>query len=150
MRRKVESAEESWDSIWQRRATAGAIVAMRKLQEGDIPPGTPISRLSDVELGWLHAASLFAWIRSRAEQAIAHGVNTEEALRQTGLDPEPWDSGAVASALPEIGALPLDWAKPIGAWPKDDVIYLILQAVKLTRAAMIARDVGGEVSDPGS
>ena len=41
-RRKKSPAEESWDTTWQRRATADAIVAMRKLfQEGDIPPGTP-------------------------------------------------------------------------------------------------------------
>ena len=60
MRHRTKSpAEETWDDIWQRRATTRSIVSMRKVfQEGDIPPGTPVSRLGDHELGWLHVAEL--------------------------------------------------------------------------------------------
>ena len=80
----------------------------------------PISRLSDIELGWLFAASLFAWINARAEQATAEGWDVEETLRLTSLNPQPWDAGAVAQILPQLGALPgVDWSKPIGAWSKD-------------------------------
>ena len=47
------------DDIWQRRATAAAIVAVREMirDGGAIPPATPVSRLSDIELGWLTAAA---------------------------------------------------------------------------------------------
>ena len=62
---------------------------------GAIPPATPISRLSDSELGWFTAAGLFAWIKCRSEQATAEGWNTELALRLTSLSPQPWDAGAV-------------------------------------------------------
>ena len=67
------------DDVWQRRATAAAILAVREvIRGGTIPPATPISRLSDIELGWLFAASLFAWIKTRAEQATAEGWDVEE------------------------------------------------------------------------
>ena len=112
----------SIDDIWHRRATAAAIVAVRELINagGAIPPATPVSRLSDIELGWFTAANLFAWIKCRSEQATAEGWNTELALRLTGLDPDPWDAGAVESILPELGGLQgFDWSKPITAWPKE-------------------------------
>jgi hypothetical protein len=125
---------------------------MRKaFEEGNIPPSTPVSRLGDHELGWLHAMGLFAWIKSRAEQATANGWNTDEALRITDLEPQPWDAGAVAHVLPEIGSLPgLDWMKSIGSWSKDDMVRFLLEATRLVRTAMIARDVSGGVSNPGS
>ena len=46
------------EDAWQRRATAAAIEAARKVVkvDGVIPPGTPIGRLGDVEWGWLVAA----------------------------------------------------------------------------------------------
>jgi hypothetical protein len=76
---------------WQRRATAAAIEAARKVVkvDGVIPPGTPIGRLGDVEWGWLIAAVLFAWISTRAEHAAAEEIDTEQAIRLTGLDPNP-------------------------------------------------------------
>ena len=82
--------------MWQRRATAAAILAVRDvIRGGAIPPATPVSRLSDIELGWLVAAALFAWIKTRAEQATAEGWDIEETLRLTSLNPQPWDAGAV-------------------------------------------------------
>jgi hypothetical protein len=39
---------------------------------------------------------LFAWISKRAEQAACEQLDTEQTIRLTGLDPEPWDAGAVA------------------------------------------------------
>ena len=136
---------ESIDDAWQRRATAAAIVAMRKMISGGaIPPATRLDRLTDIELGWLHASGLFAWISTRAEQATAEGMDTELALRLTGLDPEPWDAGAVMSVLPEIGEIKdIDWSKPVMQWPKDMVVRFLLGAMPLIRRAMIARDVGG-------
>ena len=50
---------EGINDVWQRRATAAAILAVRDvIRGGAIQPGAPISRLSDVELGWMFAASL--------------------------------------------------------------------------------------------
>jgi hypothetical protein len=139
---------EALDDVWQRRATAAAILAVREvIKGGTIPPGTSISKLSDIETGWLFAASLFAWIKTRAGQATAEGWDIEETLRQTSLDPEPWDAGAVASVLPQLGTLSgFDWDKPIAAWPKDMMIRFLLAAMPLILNAMIARDVGGSVT----
>src|SRR5215467_5591564 len=86
------------EDVWQRMATAAAIAAARGVvqMDGPIPPGTPIGRLSDTEWGWILAAMLFAWIGKRAEQAAAEQLDTEQTIRLTALDPEPWDAGAVA------------------------------------------------------
>jgi hypothetical protein len=148
IKRKISvPTPEALDDTWQRRATAAAIQAVRGvIKGGTIPPATAISRLSDVELGWLFAASLFAWIRTRAEQATAEGWDTEATLRETNLDVEPWDAGAVAHILPELGGLPIDWDKSIGAWSKDTMIGFLLSAMKLIRTAMVARDVGGSIT----
>ena len=89
----------------------------------------------------------FAWIRTRSEQAAAEGWNTETTLRITALDPQPWDAGAIAYVLPELGALPgIDWSAPINAWPKDTMTRFLLEAMKLISKAMIARDVGGSIT----
>jgi hypothetical protein len=140
--------EQAIDDVWQRRACAAAIGAVREvINSGAIPPTTPLSRLNDVELGWLFAAALFAWIKTRAEQATAEGCDTELALRLTSHAPLPWDAGAVAHILPQLAELPdVDWSKPIGAWPKDTVVRFLLAAMKLIDAAMIARDVGGGIT----
>jgi hypothetical protein len=139
------------DDLWQRRATAASIVAARDLIAGGvIPPATPINRLSDIELGWFTAAVLFAWIKTRSEQATAEGWNMELTLRLTALDPQPWDSGAVQSVLPELANLQgVDWSKPIMSWPKDMMVKFLLEAMKLITAAMIARDIGGGVATKG-
>jgi hypothetical protein len=131
------------DDIWQRRATAAAIAAIREVIAGDaIPKGAPIGRLTDVELGWLAAAGLFAWIRTRAEQAAAEGWDTEQALRRTALEPQPWDAGAVLHILPQLAELEgIDWERPVGSWSKDTVTHFLLAAMKLISAAMTARDV---------
>jgi hypothetical protein len=136
----------SIDDIWHRRATAAAIVAVRELINagGAIPPATPVSRLSDIELGWFTGANLFAWIKCRSEQATAEGWNTELALRLTGMDPDPWDAGAVETILPELGELQgFDWSKPITSWPKSTMVRFLLEALMLADKAMLVRDVGG-------
>lgn len=132
------------EDAWQRRATAAAIEAARKVVkvDGVIPPGTPIGRLSDIEWGWLVAAILFGWISTRAEQATAESIDTERAIRMTALDPEPWDAGAVAATLPELAETPdIDWSKPISEWPREAMTEFLLTAMRLIRKAMIARDI---------
>ena len=57
---------EKIDDMWQRKAAAASIIAVRELVAGGvIPPATPISRLSDSEWGWFTAAILFAWMPKR-------------------------------------------------------------------------------------
>jgi hypothetical protein len=132
------------EDVWQRRATAAAIEAARKVVkvDGVIPPGTPIGRLSDIEWGWLVAAILFGWISTRAEQATVESIDTELAIRMTGLDPEPWDAGAIATVLPELAEKPgFDWAEPLGAWSREAMIEFLLTAMRLIQKAMIARDI---------
>jgi len=84
---------------------------------------------------------LFAWIGKRAEQAACEQLDTEQCIRLTGLDPEPWDGGAVAAILPELASTSFDWSQPITAWPKDVMIEFLLTAMRLIRKAMIARDL---------
>ena len=77
------------EDIWQRRATAAGILAVRELINGGtaFPPATPVGRLDDIEIGWLIAAGIFGWIKCRSEQAIAEGWNIEATIQVTGLDP---------------------------------------------------------------
>jgi hypothetical protein len=136
-------SETALEDEWQRRATAAAIEAARGVvqMDGPIPPGTPIGRLADTEWGWVLAAMLFAWIRTRAEQASCEQLDTEQTIRLTALDPEPWDAGAVAAILPELASTSFDWSQPITAWPKDTMIEFLLTAMRLIRKANIARDL---------
>jgi hypothetical protein len=129
---------------WQRDATAAAIAAARGVvQDGPIPPGTPIGRLSDIEWGWVLAAMLFAWISKRAEQAVSERIDTEQLIRMIALDPQPWDAGAVAAILPELAdaCSDLDWSKPLTGWSRENIIEFLLKAMPLIRKAMIARDL---------
>jgi hypothetical protein len=131
---------------WQRQATIAAITAARKVigMDGAIASNTPVGRLSDVEWGWLVAAILFAWIAKRAEQATAEGLDTELVIRTTGLDPNPWDAGAVATILPKLIDVPdVDWSKPLADWPRESMVAFLTAALNLIRASIIARDLGG-------
>ena len=133
------------DDIWQRRATAAAIAAVRRVIDGDvIPRAASIGRLTDIELGWLVSTALFAWISTRAEQATSEGWDPEETLHTTGADPEAWDAGSVAYILRELAKLEgIDWNRPVGSWAKDTVIRFLLAGMKLITAAMAARDASG-------
>jgi hypothetical protein len=131
---------------WQRRATDAAIAAARKVVLGDdaaINKNTPVGRLSDVEWGWIVAAILFAWLKSRAEQAATEELDPERAIRMTGLDRNPWDAGAIAAILPELARCRgIDWSKPLSDWPRETMIEFLLETLRLVRRGMIARDLG--------
>jgi len=139
---------EGINDVWQRRATAAAILAVRDvIRGGAIPAAARVERLTDIELGWLFTAALFGWIKTRAEQATAEGWDVEETLRQTSLNPQPWDAGAIEQILPAVGALPgIDWTKPVSGWSKDQMVHFLLQALTLIHKAMIARDTGGSIT----
>ena len=144
MRTVGEVSLSAIEDQWQRDATTAAIAGARGVvqMDGPIPPGTPIGRLSDTEWGWILAAMLFAWIGKRAEQAATEQLDTEQLIRLTALDPEPWDAGAVAAILPELAdaCASLDWSKPLAQWPRDVIVEFLLRAMPLIRKAMIARD----------
>lgn len=132
------------EDAWLRKATTAAIAAARKVVSGGaLPSGTPVGRLSDTEWGWITAAILFGWIETRAEQVTSEGVDAELTVRATGYDPDPWDTGAVATILPDlVEAVKIDWAKPLNDWSRETMVEFLLAAFKLMRKAMIARDAG--------
>jgi hypothetical protein len=132
------------EDAWQRRATAAAIATARQVIQidGPIPLGTPIGRLGEVEWGWIVAAILFGWIATRAEQAVSEQLDTELTIRMTGLDPDPWDAGAVVAILPELAdTLGIDWSKPLADWPRETMVEFLTTALALIRKAVIARDL---------
>jgi hypothetical protein len=88
---------------------------------------------------------LFAWISKRAQQAACEQLDTEQTLRLTGLDPEPWDAGAIAAILPELASgSDIDWSQPLAEWPQETMIEFLLTAMRLIRKATIARDLSGK------
>ena len=117
------------EDIWLRRATAVAIEQARAVVSGGaVPPNTPIGRLSDVEWGWIVAAVLFGWISDRAEQAMSNGIGPEQFIRTTGIDPDPWDVGAIASILPELAETGVDWTKPLAELSRDEMVGFLADA----------------------
>jgi len=130
---------------WGRRATAAAITAARRVVLSDGAPinkNTPVGRLNDVEWGWIVSAVIFAWIATRAEQAVAEGLDTELVIRTASL--ESWDAGVVAAILPKLADMPgADWSKPLVRWSREEIVSFLIAALGLMRMALRARDLGG-------
>ena len=148
-RRTIRQVSQSAiEDEWQRQAAAAAIAAARGVirSDGAIAPATPVGRLSDVEWGWITAAILFGWIQTRARQAVAENINTEQTARMTALDPDPWDIGAAMAILPELAEAcsDIDWTKPLTAWSRETMAEFLITAMPLIRKAMIARDISGK------
>ena len=134
------------NDAWLRKASAAAVAEARKAikDDGAIPPGTPVSRLSDRELGWVVSGALFGWITTRSQQASEEGWDQERTIRTLGLAPdEPWDVGAILAILPKLfDACPdLDWSKPVGDWWRETMAEFLLTALRLVRRAVVARDL---------
>jgi hypothetical protein len=137
-------AQSAIEDLWQKKATEAAIAAARGAvkHDGPIPPLTPIGRLGDIEWGWIVAAILFGWIRTRAEHATAENLDAELTIRAIALEPDPWDAGAVLAILPDLAdACPdLDWSVPVTAWSREMMTEFLLTALRLVCQAMAARD----------
>jgi hypothetical protein len=103
---------------------------------------TPIGRLSNIEWGWLVASILFGWISTRAQQATSNGIGPDKYFRDTGIEPDPWDAGAIASILPELARPETDWSKPLAEFTRDEMIAFLGDAFNLIGKAIIARDEG--------
>jgi hypothetical protein len=88
----------------------------------------------------------------RAEQASAGGfdlVKTEEAIRNTGMTPGPWDAGAVAQILPKVAEIPdIDWSLPLSSWPKETMVRFLCTAFDLISHSMKCRDSGDGICRP--
>jgi hypothetical protein len=131
------------EDAWQRQAMRTAIEKARAvISGGAVPPMTPVGRLSDTEFGWIAAATLFGWISERATQAAANGLEAEEMIRNTGLDPNPWDAGAIAAALPELSEAKVDWSAPLSSLSRDEMVAFLSDAYTLITKAIKARDLG--------
>jgi hypothetical protein len=131
------------EDIWQREATRVAIEKARAaVRGGTVPPMTPIGRLSDTEWGWIVAAVLFGWIDTRARQAVDNGVGVNKHIRDTGVDPDPWDAGAIEAILPELANPEIDWTKSLAEFTREEMIAFLGDAYNLVSKAMLARDTG--------
>jgi hypothetical protein len=135
------------DDEWAEAATAASIAAARKVVLGDqafINMNTPVGRLSDVEWGWIVSSAIFAWIATHAQQATVEGLDVEQTIRMSMLDPNPWDAGMISTILPKLADTSgVDWSKPPANWSRDQMISFLLAALGLIREATIARDLGG-------
>lgn len=131
-----------------RQATAAAIASARKIIDGEgvIPHGTPVGKLSDIELGWLISAGIASWISKRSEQSCTDGFNlrkSEDAIRNTGSAPSPWDTGAIATILPKVAEIPgIDWSMPFGEWPRETIIKFLWASHHMVTWAYAMRDTG--------
>jgi hypothetical protein len=148
MRNAKIAAISAEQDPWMRRATDASVSAAKDVvgAMGPIRPGTPVGHLVAHEWSWICSTVVWAWIAARAEQAATEGWNAEIAIRTTGLSPDPWLAGAVASILPTLfEALPdLDWLRPIGSWSKETVTEFLTVALGLIQRAIAARDVTEE------
>jgi hypothetical protein len=134
------------EDAWQRQATRVAIEKARAVVSGGaVPPMTPVGRLSDTEWGWIVASILFGWIGERAAQATSNGFDTEKTICSTGIDPNPWDAGAIGTILPELANAPVDWTAPLVELSRDEMITFLGAAYTLINRAMQARELGGNV-----
>ena len=134
------------EDAWQREATRVAIEQARAaVTGGAVPPLTPIGRLSDTEWGWILAAILFGWISTRARQATSNGIGPDRYLRQTAIEPDPWDMGAIEAILPELSNSDTNWSKPLMKFSREEMIAFLGDAYNLIGKAMLARDRGEEL-----
>lgn len=138
----MTSPQRKRDDNWQLAATEAAIAACRDVVGSGINGRSVVSSLGNVEWGWIAAAAVFAWIKTRAQQAVEEGLGYEEAIRDmTSRDPAPWEYGAIETILPQLGSLSgVDWAKPVGEWSKDQIISFAWQIYRLSDGALAARD----------
>lgn len=130
---------------WQRKATSAAIAGARKiaLDCKGLPPMTPVGRLTDDQWGWIITAGIFGWIEVRVQQAVAEGLDQEQAVRLTGFSPDPCDIAVVTSILPTLAdTAGIDWAQPLSTWSKDTMTNFLMLAWQLIRDAEHARDHG--------
>ena len=133
------------ENDWLDKATEAAIAGARKIANNStgLPPMTPVGRLNDLQWGWIVTAAIFGWTQTRVEQAIEEGLDQEEAVRLTGLNPSPCDVAVVCSILSTLAdKAAIDWSQPLEAWSEDTMANFLLLAWQLINRAETARDQG--------
>jgi hypothetical protein len=133
----MDTSEKPKEELEQ--ATTAMITAARKMALTNSPlMNTPVGRLTDQQWGWLCTASLFAWIRSRTEQAIGDGSDVEKMICETGLTPSPVNVAVVTAILPKLAeTADIDWALPLLAWSKEQMMNFLLKAWTMIEQAEI-------------
>ena len=68
-------------AVGKRRRLAGGsdgecVADARSIAQSQLA-NTPAGRLSDQQWGWIISAAIFAWIRTRYQQAVAEGLAKE-------------------------------------------------------------------------
>jgi hypothetical protein len=108
-----------------------------------------VGRLTETQWGWIVTGAIFAWIRTRCEQAISEGFDQEDAVRMTGLSPSPCDAAVVTSILPQLTETAgVDWALPLQAWSKETMTSFLLLAWELITKAEAALGKGKVLGCP--
>jgi hypothetical protein len=126
------------ENDWQDKATASAIAEARKIAQssGLQMANTPVGKLTEQQWGWLIAPAIFGWIATRCQQAIAEGIDQEEAVRALAMSPSPGDVAVIRSILPKLATqVKIDWERPLAAWSKDEMTDFLLQAWLLANNA---------------
>jgi hypothetical protein len=136
------------ENDWQDKATAAAIEGARKVAlsfkgSGGLPAMAQVGKLTEAQWGWIVTGAIFGWVRCRCDQAIAEGLDQEQAVRLTGLSPSPCDVAVVASILPTLAdTAGVDWALPLAAWSKETMAGFLLLAWELITKAEAALGQG--------
>ena len=126
------------EDAWQAEATANAVADARSIAQSQLA-NTPAGRLSDQQWGWIISAAIFAWIRTRYQQAIAEGLAQEQHV--TRMDPSPCDSAIVLSILPKLAdQSAIDWSKPLAEWSREEMASFVGLAWRLIDEARAALD----------
>lgn len=128
------------EADWDRKGLQSAIEASRQVVGDGINGRAMISSLSEIEWGWISAAAVFAWIKTKAQQAVEEGGNYDITIRTA--PGQPWEMGAVESILPKLGDMDLPWSQPLGEWPKETITSFAWQIHQLVNAALALRDEG--------
>jgi hypothetical protein len=128
------------EDAWQAEATAQAVAEARGIAQSQLA-NTPAGKLNDQQMGWIISAALFAWIRTRYQQAVAEGLDQEAHV--TRMDPSPCDSAIVRSILSKLAdQATIDWSKPLASWSKKEMADFVELAWRLIDEAKAALDRG--------
>ena len=137
---KLRDIEDEWAA----KATLSSIEAARNVVGECINSRSMVYSLSDVEWGWIASAIVFAWVKTKSEQAVAQGIGYDNAIRaMPNCKPQPWEAGAISTILPALAGIEgVDWGKPLEEWSKPQIIFFIWQAYQLVGTAFAMRDIG--------
>ena len=126
------------EDAWQAAAMANAVAEARAFAQSRLA-NTPAGKLSDQQWSWVITAAVFAWIRTRYQQAVTEGLDQEAHVVR--MNPSPRDSAIVRSILSRLAdQATIDWSKPLANWSKDEMAGFVELAQRLIDEAKAALD----------